>query len=139
MLVRCDTMDQLETTESPRSASPSKRGRAAVELGYASVLWANLRVQLEEFQAELNEEAEVGALLASFGREVVITVLHVGYHNPSFFVFDGEDLRTGERVRLIQHTSQVSLLLRAVAKPAKIARGRRIGFHAAGDENEIDS
>jgi hypothetical protein len=138
MLERCDSMDQLDTTESPRSASPPKRRRAAVELGYASVLWANLRVQLEEFQAELNEEAEVGALLASFGREVVITVLHVGYHNPSFFVFDGEDLQTGERVRLIQHTSQVSLLLRSVAKPAKLPRGRRIGFHAAGGESDDD-
>jgi hypothetical protein len=138
MLERGDAMDQLDTTESTGKASRPKRGGAAPELGHASVLWANLRVQLEEFQSELNEEAEVGALLASFGREVVITVLHVGYHDPSFFVFDGEDLRTGERVRLIQHTSQVSLLLRSVAKPAKLARGRRIGFHAAGDESEYD-
>jgi len=138
MLERGDTMEQLDTSESVSNASPPKRVRAAENLGHASVLWANLRVQLEEFQAELNEEAEVGALLASFGREVVIAVLHVGYHNPSFFVFDGEELQTGERVRLIQHTSQVSLLLRSVTKPAKLVRGRRIGFHLSGDEGEVD-
>src|SRR5882672_6736106 len=97
-------------------------------LGHADILYERLATQIQEFEKSLDSTHELGAMLASFGREVTIRVADIGYHNPYFIVFEGEDLETGDRVRLVQHVSQISVLFRAVPKLPDHVEPVRIGF-----------
>jgi hypothetical protein len=94
--------------------------------GYAETLFKPLMKQIEEFQANLSADEEVGAYLASFGKEVLIHIESVSYRNPHLMIFRGTRDGTSLRVELLQHTSQMSVLLVAVAKAGPVAR--RIGF-----------
>jgi hypothetical protein len=94
--------------------------------GYAETLFKPLMKEIEEFQANLSADEEVGAYLAAFGREVLIHVERVAYRNPHLMIFRGTKDGTSLRVELLQHTSQMSVLLVAVPKAGPVAR--RIGF-----------
>ena len=85
-----------------------------------------LAAQIKEFEDELAANQEVGVCLAQFGREITFRVLGLGYHNPGLVIFHGE-MDDGSVVRLIQHMSQVNLLLVRMAVPAE-RPARRIGF-----------
>ena len=89
-------------------------------LGYAEVLHDRLCRQMCEFESSLGDDEELGGLFASFGKELLLRITNVGYHNPYFMVFYGENTATGERVQLVQHVNQVSVLFKAVAKPAEV-------------------
>jgi len=97
-------------------------------LGFASVLYDRLMDQIRSFEEDLGPDEELGGYLASFGREVLIRIEHIGYHNPYFVTFEGTILQSGARVRLVQHTSQLGVLLTAVPKAPEHPTPRRIGF-----------
>lgn len=97
-------------------------------LGLANVLYDRLMTQIADFEENLSAEEEIGGYLAAFGREILIRIEHVGYHNPYFITFSGWDLHTGARVRLVQHTTQIGVLLTAVPKAPEHVEPRRIGF-----------
>jgi hypothetical protein len=97
-------------------------------LGYAEVLYDRLCRQFWDFETSLGDEEELGGYFASFGKEVLLRITNVGYHNPYFMVFYGECVTSGERVQLVQHVNQVSILLKAVPKPSSVSEPRRIGF-----------
>jgi hypothetical protein len=97
-------------------------------LGYASVMHDRLMREIAAFEATLSADDEIAAHLASFGREMLIRIEHVSFHNPYFITFSGVTIPSCQRVRLVQHTSQVSVLFAAVPKTQEVAR--RIGFRA---------
>lgn len=78
-----------------------------------------------DFQAQLSSEEEVGACLTSFGQQITINITSIGFRNPHLMVFYGVD-QEGREVQLVQHTSQVNLML--VPVPATSQPARRIGF-----------
>jgi hypothetical protein len=80
---------------------------------------------VESFEAELDDEHEVGVRLASFGSVLIFHAEKIGFSKPNLITFYGvtED---GERVQLIQHASQLNFLLRAVKRQQN--KPRRIGF-----------
>lgn len=80
---------------------------------------------INEFQDELDDEHEVGARLVSFGNEVRFHIQDVGYTAPTLITFTGV-MDNGDRVQLVQHVSQLSVLLVAVAK--REDKPYRIGF-----------
>lgn len=93
----------------------------------AEVICFRLRENVLGFQKELAGDEELGACLASFGKQVLIRVTYIGFHNPDLVIIQGETDPDGHRVELLQHQSQVQLLLVAI----KIKQGteaRRIGF-----------
>jgi hypothetical protein len=98
----------------------------------ADTMYDRLMSHIADFQRDLDPEHEVGACLAYFGKEVLIHIESLGYQNPGLIVlygFDGE----GHRVTLLQHMTQVNLLLVALP-PLKGEEPRRIGFTAPSDE-----
>lgn len=114
-----------------------QREREEVDLGYAHIIFQRLVTQIQQFESTLQPDDETAVYLASFGTKVVVRIADVGYHNPYFITFDGFDFDTGQRVRLVQHVSQVSLLLTAVKVPKEENRQpRRIGFHI-GEESPL--
>lgn len=101
------------------------------DITLAETMHHRIELQLQEFQEELAPDEEIGICLANFGREQVIFVENIGFHNPHLVIFDGTNEK-GHRVRLVQHMSQVSLLL--VAVPAQQHPARRVGFGSAAEK-----
>ena len=80
---------------------------------------------INDFEASLDDEHEIGARLVSFGQEVIFHIQDIGFYGPDIINFDGIN-QTGKKVQLIQHISQLSVLLVAMEKLNE--KPRRIGF-----------
>lgn len=85
-----------------------------------------LQAFIKEFEATLNPDEEVGAKLTSFGKEVTIHVRTITAATPCMLKFDGHIDGTGARVQLIQHVTQLNVLL--LALPVKQDEKRPVGF-----------
>ena len=88
-------------------------------------MFERLATYIKQFESTLDDEHEIGARLVSFGHNLTFHIEDMGYYAPDMIVFYGKN-DNGEPVQLIQHTSQLSVLLVAVRKQAE--RPRRIGF-----------
>ena len=84
--------------------------------------------EVSNFQKSLDDEHEVGVLLASFGKELLMYVQDIGYQNPNMLYFYGQV--NGHDAQLIQHMNQLNFLLLALPKPEPEKPARRIGFSA---------
>lgn len=95
--------------------------------------WAYERVILyiRNFEQQLDAEHEVamGFTGADAG---VIRIEGVGYYDPDIITFYGTD-PAGGRTQLIQHVSQLNVMLRAMPKPVAEDAPRRIGFRLVAD------
>lgn len=82
--------------------------------------------RIKEFEDALDNDHEVALQLASFGQSITLSVVDIGYSNPSTLVFHGY---VGDQpATLIQHMSQLNFLLLAVKKANPEKPPRRIGF-----------
>jgi Family of unknown function (DUF6173) len=109
--------------------SEARREKETTDLGYAHVIYERLREQIREFEKTLKDDEEIAAYLASFGQNILIQIEDVGYHNPFLIVFHGFDLNNGQRVQLIQHTTQLNVLFTSYKlSPEENRPARRIGF-----------
>jgi len=99
--------------EPPKSLNPAK--------------WMRERIvsSINDFEKELDSAHEVAARLVSFGSEVTFHIEDVGYWGPDMIIFHGV-MSDGKRVQLMQHVSQLSVLLVAADKIHE--KARRIGF-----------
>ena len=88
-----------------------------------------------EFEDNLNDDQEIGASLVSTDNGTTFHIDDMGYWEPDLITFEGEDPE-GNRVKLIQHISQLNVALVAVPKQTTPeqpeAPARRIGFHLVG-------
>jgi hypothetical protein len=100
-------------------------------LGFSNVVFQQLREEIESFEAGLNPDEEVLALVASFGRAVEVLIDTITYRKPYLLIITGIAVDTGGKVQLLQHVSQTNLLFRAVPKPDPTRPARRIGFASA--------
>jgi hypothetical protein len=91
----------------------------------AEGIFKHLLRRVDEFQAGLSGEEEVGLQLANFGLAAQIHVRSIGYVNPNIVEFTGLDAN-GNKSTLIQHISQLSFMLIAL-KPFK-ETPYRVGF-----------
>lgn len=80
---------------------------------------------IEDFESKLTRAEEVGAHLVQAPGEGVIQIHDVGYWAPDLVLFYGRN-SYGRPVRLIQHYTQVNVLLTAL--PIQTDQPRRIGF-----------
>jgi hypothetical protein len=119
---------RFDMSETLKTMAHAELERKAHDQGFASVLYERLMVQVTEFEKTLDPNHEVGAYLASFGTQVTIQIHHIGYHNPYFVIFSGTKLDDGSDVRLVQHVSQINVLLVALKKADPEKPARRIGF-----------
>lgn len=93
--------------------------------------WAYQRLVLyiQKFEAQLDNEHEVAMGFA--GSEAgVLRIEGLGYFDPDIVTFYGADA-SGARTQLIQHVSQLSVILRAMPKQKDSDAPRRIGFRLA--------
>lgn len=94
-------------------------------LNPAQWMYERLVKQIVEFERNLSPVEEIGGRFVTAPRDGAIHIADIGYWNPDMIIFHGEDA-DGRKIQLLQHHSQVSVLLCAV--PKEKDEPRRIGF-----------
>lgn len=95
--------------------------------------WAYQRLILyiQNFEAQLDNEHEVAMGFTDSGAGV-LRIEGMGYFDPDIVTFYGSDA-DGSKTQLIQHVSQLSVMLRAMPLAPKRKEPVRIGFRLAKD------
>ncbi|MCX7888883.1 MAG: DUF6173 family protein [Rhodobacteraceae bacterium] len=95
--------------------------------------WAyeRLILYIRNFEEQLDDAHEV-ALGLTGGEAGLIQIEGIGYFAPDIVTFYGRD-DGGARTQLIQHVSQLNVMLRALPRPPEAEEPRRIGFRLASD------
>ncbi len=82
---------------------------------------------INDFHRSLDEDYEAGACLTTFGQSVTFHIENIGYWNPALISFKGFT-EEGNPVELIQHISQISILLVKLKRNKLEEPKRPIGF-----------
>ena len=90
--------------------------------------WAFVRLSklIEEFEGQLDKDDEVGARIVGLPGDGTMQIEDVGFWGPDLILFSGKN-GDGKPVRLVQHYTQISVVLSALKKPEE-REARRIGF-----------
>ena len=101
----------------------------AYEKSPAEWAYERLILYIQNFEAQLDNEHEVAMGFAG-GEAGVLRIEGLGFFDPDIVTFYGTD-PSGARTQLIQHVSQLSVILRALPKETPAESPRRIGFRLA--------
>lgn len=90
--------------------------------------WAYERVivYIQNFEAQLDNDHEVAMGFVG-GETGVLRIEGIGYYDPDLITFYGND-GAGTKTQLIQHVSQLNVMLRALPKHVDQDEPTRIGF-----------
>ena len=90
----------------------------------ASDMYQRIVALINNFESELPDTMQAGGRLVSAG-DITFSIQDIGYWDPNMIVFYGE-LSDGSAVELVQHLSQLNLLLVAVPRQDDIQKPRRV-------------
>lgn len=109
-------------------AKPGTAVAPAAERPKSPAEWAYERLVLyiRNFEAQLDSTQEIAMGFAGSDAGI-LQIEGLGYFDPDIVTFYGRD-EDGVKTQLIQHVSQLSVILRAVPKVQQAAPPRRIGF-----------
>lgn len=95
--------------------------------------WAyeRLILYIQNFEKQLDSSQEV-AMGFTGGDAGVLRIEGMGYFDPDIVTFYGSDA-TGAKTQLVQHVSQLNVMLRALPKSVEDKPASRIGFRLAAD------
>lgn len=93
-------------------------------------MWSDTQFEIikeyvEEFEASLDSDHEVGVMLTNFGQSVLMQVTNITYEKSVLMVFKG--IVNSREATLIQHINQLSFLLTTIEKEPDRPK-RKIGF-----------
>ncbi|NWG52692.1 MAG: hypothetical protein HXY28_03140 [Hydrogenophilaceae bacterium] len=100
--------------------------------------WAYMRLAqaIVAFEQKLDAEHEVGFHLVQFGGGQVFHAENLGYWAPDLLIFFGKN-GLGDPIQLIQHVTQLNVLLVAAKKAEAEGAPRRIGFDILQDARKV--
>ena len=119
--------------DAPVPKVPPKMTATAERKSPARWAYERLILYIRNFEKDLDEAHEVAMGFAG-GDAGVIRIQGLGYFDPDVVTFYGTD-PAGTKTQLIQHVTQLNVLLRAMPKAGTTEAPRRIGFRLA---REID-
>ncbi|MCP4819917.1 MAG: hypothetical protein GY883_12065 [Shimia sp.] len=95
--------------------------------------WAyeRLIMYIQNFEKQLDADHEVAMGFVG-GEAGVLRIEGMGFFDPDIVTFYGSD-SNGIKTQLVQHVSQMNVMLRALPKPAETTEASRIGFRLAQD------
>ncbi|MGH1464389.1 MAG: DUF6173 family protein [Cognatishimia sp.] len=95
--------------------------------------WAyeRLILYIQNFEQQLDNTHEV-AMGFTGGDAGVLRIEGMGFFDPDIVTFYGSDMG-GAKTQLVQHVSQLNVMLRALPKPTEAKEPARIGFRLAKD------
>ena len=94
-----------------------------------------IRRYIEDFEASLDSEHEVGMMLTNFGQSVLMQVTNITYEKSVLLVFYG--YVNGRHATLIQHIDQLNFLLTSIDKEPDRPK-RKIGFELPEAEQVVN-
>jgi hypothetical protein len=133
MIAMSQNLDPMGLSSSVRVAitgcpdTPALAEAQPKDMSPAQWMYLRLAQAIAAFEKDLDAEHEVGFRLVSFGGGEVLHVEDLGYWAPDLILFFGRN-GAGGRLQLIQHVSQVSVLLVEAKKAQPEAAPNRIGF-----------
>jgi hypothetical protein len=93
----------------------------------ASEFYARLTKWINDFNESLGDDYDTGVQLVNFGQTVQFRIEDVGYWDPSLISFIGHK-EDGSPVKLIQHVTQISILLQKMKRQSPEEPKRPIRF-----------
>ena len=108
---------------------PEPLNRPVSDKSAAQWAYERLILYIRNFEEQLDSEHEV-AMGFTGGDAGVLRIEGMGYFDPDIVTFYGSD-GAGARTQLIQHVSQLNVMLRALPKPQTDSPAKRIGFRLA--------
>ncbi|WP_315718609.1 MULTISPECIES: DUF6173 family protein [unclassified Bradyrhizobium] len=99
--------------------------KSRIELNPAEWMYERLVRRIADFEKTLSAEEEIGGRFVAAPKEGVFHIEDISYWGPDMLMFIGTDLN-GRPIELMQHYTQMSVLLCAVPKVKE--EPRRIGF-----------
>ncbi|MBR9842612.1 MAG: hypothetical protein GYB25_05590 [Rhodobacteraceae bacterium] len=105
--------------------------RPVTEKSPAEWAYERLILYIQDFEEQLDNEHEV-AMGFTGGDAGVLRIEGMGFFDPDMITFYGTD-SNGIKTQLVQHVSQLSVMLRALPKMTDEAAPTRIGFRLAAD------
>ncbi len=115
---------------------PGVAGTPVARKSPAQWAYQRLVLYIRKFEEGLDAEHEVAMGLVG-GAQGVLRIQGMGYFDPDIVTFYGTDPQ-GARTQLIQHVSQLNVLLRALPRPAERPEPQRIGFRLAADLEAVE-
>lgn len=103
-----------------------KAEEAKLDAQCASGYYKRITKLIEDFNEEIGQDYDLGACLVSYGVNNIINVESFGYYNPGLMLIYGN--LNGEPVQLVQHTSQINLLLKRIKRVDTSKPKKKIGF-----------
>ncbi|MBP2635513.1 MAG: hypothetical protein H6Q72_1420 [Firmicutes bacterium] len=125
--------DDLNNLEEYRCFSKKIQEAIHREDNPAEYIYERLIEEIQEFEEALDADMQAGFKYVSFG-ETVYLIDDIGYWNPDIIIFYGSS-HNGSPVQLVQHITQLNLLLIAVKRPDTSRPRRKIGFSSASQED----
>lgn len=113
-------------SEVPESLQQPVEAKSAARWAYERLV-----LYIQNFEQQLDSEHEVAMGMVG-GDAGILRIEGIGYFDPDIITFYGTDI-SGARTQLVQHVSQLNVMLRAAGKATKEAPATRIGFRLAKD------
>lgn len=110
---------------------PDRLKQSTANKSPAEWAYERLILYIQNFEQQLDGEHEVAMGFVG-GDAGVLRIEGLGFYDPDIITFYGTDA-SGVRTQLVQHVSQLSVLLRALPKPRADAPANRIGFRLAAE------
>lgn len=105
---------------------PAKTGAKDKPKSPAEWAYDRLVLYIRNFEGQLDASQEIA--MGFTGSDAgVLQIEGLGYYDPDMVTFYGRD-QDGLKTQLVQHVSQLSVILRAVPKVEDADPPRRIGF-----------
>ncbi|UWQ22728.1 DUF6173 family protein [Jannaschia sp. W003] len=111
----------------PPVPAPSKRPVSPAEWACKRLV---LYIKAFEERLDAEHEAAMGFAGGPGGAQGLLRIEGVGFSAPDLVTFSGRD-GTGVPSTLVQHVSQLNVVMRAVPRPPENSEARRIGFRLA--------
>ncbi|MCV6823210.1 MULTISPECIES: DUF6173 family protein [Halocynthiibacter] len=128
-VVHCDPQPRQTAEKEPLPKGIAKTPVA--EKSPAQWAYERLILYIKNFEEQLDNEHEVAMAFVG-GDAGVLRIEGLGYFDPDIITFYGSDA-SGAKTQLIQHVSQLSVMLRALPKAPTAKAPNRIGFRLAAD------
>lgn len=124
--VHADPKNALPAGDLPNGLKQPVAQKSPAQWAYERMI---LYIQNFEKQLDAQHEIAMGFAGSDAG---VLRIEGMGYFDPDIVTFYGTD-PSGAKTQLVQHVSQLSVMLRALPKPEDAAEPTRIGFRLAQD------
>lgn len=127
--VHCDEHAPLTAEQKPLPAEIAEKpveAKSPAEWAYERLI-----LYIQNFEEQLDNEHEV-AIGFTGGDVGVLRIEGIGFFDPDIVTYYGKD-QNGAKTQLIQHVSQLNVMLRALPHENDTKEPTRIGFRLAED------